>query len=233
MKDHYSTIGKRKQNEDKVYIGNNIFAIFDGHGGSNISGFIYDNLINILKEVKIFPIPEKIINKIFKLLQECISQYKQSKEMGSTSLTCTIHNETCQITNLGDSRALIGNKGNIIQITKDHKPELEKSRIKKLGGKPYKDGDIWRIGNLSVSRAFGDTSNKYISQIPDIFNFKLKDSDDFILLGCDGLYDCLTNKEIGEFIYNNYKDPKLCKKLAKYAIDKGSKDNISIIIIYL
>lgn len=34
--------------------------------------------------------------------------------------------------------------------------------------------------------------------VPDIYSFKILDDHDFLILGCDGIYDNLTNKEIFE-----------------------------------
>ena len=59
----------------------------------------------------------------------------------------------------------------------------------------------------------------------------------FIVLACDGLWDVLTNQDVVNFIneelYKKEKNIDISKKLAEYAISKGSTDNISIIIIYL
>ena len=57
-------------------------------------------------------------------------------------------------------------------------------------------------GRLSVSRAFGDIEAKLVKYggnprvvvpIPDIKAFKVQPEHDFILLGCDGIFDKLTN----------------------------------------
>jgi serine/threonine protein phosphatase PrpC len=57
-------------------------------------------------------------------------------------------------------------------------------------------------GRLSVSRAFGDIEakkqkyggNQYVlTAQPDVKCFKIEDSYDFILLGCDGIFDKLSD----------------------------------------
>jgi len=59
-------------------------------------------------------------------------------------------------------------------------------------------------GRLSVSWTFGDIEAKYICYggnpnvviaVPDIKAFKVQDQHDFILLGCDGIFDKLSNWE--------------------------------------
>jgi serine/threonine protein phosphatase PrpC len=43
--------------------------------------------------------------------------------------------------NLGDSRAILSKSGQVVELSKDHKPnnEDEKARIKKAGGSIHKD----------------------------------------------------------------------------------------------
>lgn len=60
-------------------------------------------------------------------------------------------------------------------------------------------------GRLSVSRTFGDIEAKVaryggnpnvIIAEPEIKSFKIKDEYDYILLGCDGIYDKLSNRDL-------------------------------------
>ena len=110
-------------------------------------------------------------------------------------------------------------------ITLDHKPNApyERERIIKNGGKIYqtqtpidedesfKDKILvgpHRVfpGKLSVSRTVGDAEGKLeilggnpnvLIPIPDIYTFDLeKDDIDFFILGCDGIYDQLSSKEV-------------------------------------
>ena len=110
-------------------------------------------------------------------------------------------------------------------ITLDHKPNAsyEKERIIKSGGRiyqtqtpidddeNYKDKILvgpYRVfpGKLSVSRTVGDAEGKLevlggnphvLIPEPDIYTFDIKKDDiDFFILGCDGIYDQITSKEI-------------------------------------
>ena len=123
-------------------------------------------------------------------------------------------------------------------ITLDHKPNTpyEKERIIQNGGRIYqtqtpldedetfKDKILvgpYRVfpGKLSVSRTVGDAEGKLealggnpnvLVPVPDIFRFELdKDDIDFFILGCDGIYDQLSSKEILEcawMVINNNLD---------------------------
>jgi serine/threonine protein phosphatase PrpC len=143
------------------------------------------------------------------------------------------------IDNLGDCRAVIVyNDGSFKQVTTDHKPDdlIEKKRLKKMGGKIYKDSEgTVRIGDLSLSRAFGDEDNApYISQIPDVYYKKITPQTKYIVMACDGLWDVIENFDLYNLLeQSNKKNNNLAVDLVEHALEKGSTDNISVLIILL
>lgn len=169
--------------------------------------------------------------------------------MGSTALV-VIHfrKNNCQylnIMNTGDCRAVLCRDHLAIALTKDHKPEWpeERRRIEKMGGRIQHDGIDWRIKDLSVSRAFGDLdATPFVTHRPDIYRYKMDKSDKFMILACDGLWDTVSPQEGVNFVLANCYDSSLKKKkkipdqiarkLAEYAIMKGSGDNVSVIIVF-
>ena len=125
------------------------------------------------------------------------------------------------ISNTGDSRAVMSsnNGSTYTQISNDHKPseDDEKDRILKAGGQVYQNQNIMLAGpggpvtcgpvrvipgRLSVSRTFGDCQAKLekyngnpnvIVVDPEIHYINIADDNhDFILLGCDGIFDRLS-----------------------------------------
>lgn len=246
--------------EDSEYKSINLFAVFDGHGGKEVSKYLKDNLppyftsnytkydINNTNDFK------KYIEKVFDHIQIKLERkFKNfSYNVGSTALLVIfykINDKVCYYAaNSGDCRAVICDRQNIGQsLTKDHKPHLfeEKSRIEKIGGEIYYDGMDWRIGDLSVSRSFGDMdAAPYVTHKPDIFKYNLKRNDKFLILGCDGLWDELTNQDAINFVLNKLNETSnltnmsrhsksnIAQSLAEYAIKQGSTDNVSIIIIF-
>ena len=151
---------------------------------------------------------------------------------GSCGLILLIMNNIIYIANVGDSRCIGSFQNGKLQkdITIDHKPNSpeEKNRIIKNGGSIYqtqtpledelfKDKILvgpYRVtpGKLSVSRTVGDAegkieeiggNKKVIISSPDIYQFNLdKDDIDFFILGCDGIYDQLTSKEVLDCAWN-------------------------------
>jgi serine/threonine protein phosphatase PrpC len=203
------------------------------------------------KRVK-YPLKKNFVKKVYNFWQDEL-RTKYAKMATNAGSTCcvVIHykegdSEYLNVLNTGDSRCIICRNNMAMQISKDHKPSNyeEYSRITNMGGEIYYDGYDHRIGSLSVSRAFGDLGEEpYVTCLPDIFCHKLSNTDKFIVVGCDGLYDELDNNEIVNFILMNCYDIKtgerinkhinIAKRLAEHAIMKGSSDNVSIIVVFL
>jgi len=262
----HSLQGQRPSNEDQHFhmlnINNdntnlnpiNFFAVFDGHGGKAISKFLKDNLpyyfLNKFKEDKqnIFNKPKlatKYFNKVYEHLQTKMKNEHPKATVNSGSTACVVihyknNSDKLWVINVGDSRAVKCNKENIAeQLSQDHKPASpdERQRIEKLGGVIEFDGAEWRILKLSLSRAFGDLDcMPYVTNMPQIYNYKINKKDKFIIIACDGLWDVLSNQDavdyINELIQYNYKG-NLAKSLAEFALEKGSMDNITTIVYLL
>lgn len=203
----------------------------------------------------------KIFNHLQKKL--AIDHKDFAYSQGSTCLVLinfsVNKNNYLYLFNLGDCRAVICTDNIANYLTKDHKPDWpeEKRRIKSLGGEIHFDGVDYRIGTMSVSRSFGDIdAAPYVTHLPDIFKYKVSSQDQFIIMACDGLWDVLANHDAVNFVLNrveikkkkNYKGmlnegqyevtlkdgrKNIAKSLAEYAIQKGSSDNITVIIIFL
>ena len=120
-----------------------------------------------------------------------------------------------------------------------------------------KENCIFRIYpcHLAVARTIGDLKAKNknygglpgeIISIPDIYVYDISTNMDFIIIGCDGIYDNLTNEEIIDSawfaIENCCKERKYdmnlisldaCNMIIKNAMDKLSVDNLSVVFIGL
>lgn len=69
-------------------------------------------------------------------------------------------------------------------------------------------GNSYRVnGQLAVSRSIGDMAHKpFISAEPEIECINLDGEEDFIVLGCDGLWDNLTEDDVAIFVYKKVKE---------------------------
>lgn len=73
-------------------------------------------------------------------------------------------------------------------------------------------------GNLNLSRALGDLKYKInkdlkpeehpVTANPDIRTFDLNGDEDFIIMGCDGIWETKSNEEMVQYIYDKFKQGK-------------------------
>jgi protein phosphatase 1B len=164
---------------------------------------------------------------------------------GTTAVCALITQKYLIIANCGDSRGVCCTDGKPVLATQDHKPsnEPEKERIQNAGGSVM----IQRVnGSLAVSRALGDFEYKnvegkgpteqLVSPEPE-FYIKTRDSalDQFLVLACDGVWDVMSNEDICNFITHRMKVQDnlevICNEVIDTCLYKGSRDNMSIIII--
>lgn len=130
---------------------------------------------------------------------------------GCTSVVAVVVDQTIIVANAGDSRAVLCRAGGITEaLSYDHKPlqEREMTRITHAGGFVNQFGRV--NGNLNLSRSVGDLKYKQVPGIPpseqmitaepDIIHTKLMPGDEFIILGCDGIWDVLTNEECVKYV---------------------------------
>lgn len=118
------------------------------------------------------------------------------------------------IANAGDSRCVLARGGKAVALSFDHKPdnEEERDRIEKAGS-TITEGRV--DGNLNLSRSLGDLKYKTnktlkpeeqpITANPDIKVVDLTPEDDFIIMGCDGIWEIKSNEEMVDYIYDKLK----------------------------
>lgn len=258
LKIYFTSVkGRRESNEDRHNVilninGDNpnlnpinLFGVYDGHGGSWVSKYLETNIPKYYMNKKFVPpFNEEFHTKVFLLIQSELLKNSLGYSNGSTCLLNLMYKHQdsiyMNIVNLGDSRlTIVNSKGISKSITKDHKPDdsVEKSRLTKMGGEIYKDSEgVYRIGDLSLSRAFGDGDNApYISQKPDVFYTKITPETKYIVMACDGLWDVIESNELGKVINAILKKKpnpdNLAVELASKALELGSTDNVSVIVI--
>ena len=262
-------------NDEKNYF--YFFGIYDGHGGKGCSFYLKENLHKNINEFSISGIKLAIekTEENFKKEEGLTENGEIKDSSGSCGIIAMIKDKKCIIANVGDSRLVIYKNGLVSFTTEDHKPgsEIEKKRIELAGGKIYQTPSLlplyqngkeieipWRVlpGRLSVSRTFGDIEAKeekfggmkgVVVALPDITEIELNDEYNFIILGCDGIFDVISNEELLQCIQIVLKEKKmnefindddvheLCGDIAgmiiKCALAKDSFDNVSCIVIAL
>jgi len=209
-----------------------LFAVFDGHGGSEVAKFCKEKLpVELLKlpEYKEKLYKEALKSGFLKMDEIILSEWPKSLisyapqgrpcfsdegayqegAPGCTAVACLIKGGQYHIANAGDSRIVLCRSAKAIELSTDHKPELdgERERIESAGGY-VSDGRV--NGNLNLTRAIGDFAYKKDSSIgldkqiitacPDISSVDMLPEDDFLILACDGVWDRKTSQEVVDFV---------------------------------
>lgn len=237
-----------------------LFCIFDGHGGAGAAIYASAYLVNVIQDL---PLWKQYIdsgaNKI-DLLGECFAlafteidvQLKRKQDgtedsSGCTAVAAMITPEFVLCANAGDSRCVLGTNNSTKNMSEDHKPydEGERRRIENAGGSvQWKRVD----GDLAVSRALGDFQYKTrpdlpardqkVTCYPDITIHERTPEDDVLILACDGVWDVMTSTEavnvVREIFLSGETNMQLVsEELIDVALNKGSRDNISAVVVKL
>eukprot|EP00246_Nothoceros_aenigmaticus_P015795 TRINITY_DN6817_c0_g2_i2.p1 TRINITY_DN6817_c0_g2~~TRINITY_DN6817_c0_g2_i2.p1 ORF type:complete len:167 (+),score=24.54 TRINITY_DN6817_c0_g2_i2:463-963(+) len=128
-------------------------------------------------------------------------------------------------------------------MSRDHKAccSVERLRIEAHGG--YVD-DGYLNGQINVARALGDWHmnglkqpglNGPLSAEPELQRALLTDEDEFLLMGCDGLWDVFTSQNAVDFArrkLQSHNDPNRCsRELVDEAIRRDTQDNLTVVTI--
>ena len=245
-----------------------LFAVFDGHGGAEVAKFCSKHFPPTLKANNNFiqgnykaALEETFLKMDEMLLSSegpnLLREFRAEGDANNSFAGCTanvvlIVNNTLYVANAGDSRAVVyTNDNEVVALSTDHKPDLEteKQRIHNAGGY-VSDGRV--NDNLNLTRAIGDLEYKknpalkpqeqIISAFPDVVEHKLNKSEKFMLIGCDGIWETLSAKDIfsiaDQRIKNN-PDVKLSivveelldRLIAKETMEGVGCDNMSAIFV--
>ncbi len=259
--------GKSKQMEDEhlveqisfkaghSHVQAEIYGIFDGHGGKDVSLFAQHNLSSHLKNsLELFNRGTLSDEGIFAAIKEAFVSLDCACEKdrltgGSTATVAIILNDHIWVANIGDSRTVLNNGGSAIQLSEDQKCDNEKytkgvlARKGKIGvGSDRKTLRVM-VNNcgVAVPRAIGD--HKYVGEngqccivhTPKITKYSLEDikENSALILACDGIWDVCSTKQAVAFENKNHdKSPDIvAKELITKAYNAGSGDNLSAMVV--
>jgi protein phosphatase len=225
-----------------------LFGVFDGHSNDKCSNYVAEHMPH-----KLNALPPCFTND--QLEKVCIDLDAQFLEDvgdgGSTGTFVIIETDAANkkynviVANVGDSRTILARDEKILFATADHKPQNpdERSRIERCGGTVRMN----RVdGDLAVSRAFGDGTfkrhrdgdlrNQKVIAVPDITRHECVEGD-VIIIACDGVFEgAYSNEEVVQTVYSLLPPPGgdyavICARVCDQAVRRGSKDNISCMIV--
>jgi len=233
------------------------FGVYDGHGGDSVAHFTGLNLHNFIAKEEAFTQGnyEQALKNGFLAVDEALladSRYNDDPS-GCTATCCIVTDDNRIFTaNAGDSRTVLGCRGQSKPLSFDHKPqnEIEKARICAAGGYV----DFGRVnGNLALSRAIGDfefkkngsisAERQIVTAFPDVTEHQITPDDEFIVVACDGIWDCQSSEEVIKFVRRGIAAGqelhKICENLMDNCMAPSSEtggvgcDNMTVVIIGL
>ncbi|TMX01155.1 hypothetical protein EJD97_025048 [Solanum chilense] len=177
--------------------------------------------------------------------------------VGSTAVVAIVCSSHIIVANCGDSRAVLCRGKEPMALSVDHKPnrEDEYARIEAAGGKVIQWNGHRVFGVLAMSRSIGDRYLKpWIIPDPEVMFIPRTKDDECLILASDGLWDVMTNEEVCDLARKRILlwhkkngvtlplergqgiDPAAqaaAECLSNRALQKGSKDNITVIVVDL
>ncbi|QHN94358.1 hypothetical protein HN873_061485 [Arachis hypogaea] len=177
--------------------------------------------------------------------------------VGSTAVVAAICSSHIIVSNCGDSRAVLCRGKEPMALSVDHKPNRddEYARIEAAGGKVIQWNGHRVFGVLAMSRSIGDRYLKpWIIPEPEVTFLPRTKDDECLILASDGLWDVMTNEEVCDLARKRILlwhkkngltlppergegvDPAAqaaAEYLSSRALQKGSKDNITVIVVDL
>lgn len=209
-----------------------LFGIYDGHGGTDVVKYIKERLPQIIKEnlINRIPIETALTNSFTKVDEEL--KFYDSDYTGSTATIVLLQNNKIYCANVGDSRAYLLSKEHVTQISTDHKctDEDEADRITQSGGSIQKG----RVnGQLILSRTLGDLNVKKFGIIatPTVRDYEINQNETFCVLASDGVWDVIDGDSLLHMSKEFTLADDFARAIVKSAIERGSRDNISCIVL--
>ncbi|KAJ7095887.1 phosphatase 2C-like domain-containing protein [Mycena belliarum] len=236
---------------------NTFFAVYDGHGGGTVAKFAGQNVHKRLvteESYKESQYDEALKRAFLGTDEDLLANPAHTRDpSGCTAVAALVTKDKIYVANAGDSRSVISVKGEVKPLSFDHKPsnEVEKTRISGAGGYI----EFGRVnGNLALSRALGDFEFKknynmspekqIITADPDVTCHDITDEDEFLVLACDGIWDCLSSQQVVNFIRYQVSEGKnlteigemMCEHCLAPDTSSGAGigcDNMTILIVAL
>lgn len=194
-----------------------MFAVFDGHGGSRVSKYCGEALhLRVVSdpEWKAGNYEQAFKNGFLGTDQDILDSddpLLANDPSGATSVVVAINVDDHKLycANAGDSRAVLSRGGTAVPLSEDHKPDNkeESARITAAGGFV----SLGRVnGSLALSRAIGDHAFKQnsslpaeqqaVTALPDVLALDVTPEDEFFVVACDGIWDCMTSQQVIDFV---------------------------------
>lgn len=234
---------KRQRNEDAYTVNGDIqlFVVADGMGGHNAGDVASSTAVKTIEDYMARTHDERELSWPFGIdtkfsfdgnrlrtalklantkIWQLADEHQEYAGMGTTVVAAIVRESTVTIASVGDSRAYLVRRDQLLPLTRD---------------------DVW-LNETWVRRAFTEDQlaklplknvlSKAIGSKEDL-DFPVQEfqmqSQDLILMCSDGLHGLITSAEMLEVAETNPELEQICHEMIRKANDAGGKDNITII----
>jgi len=230
MEDAHSVCGCFGDADDK-----DLFMIFDGHNGAAAAIAANERMPTVLLEALASGVtPEAALSSSFHTVHDEIIK---GNVKGGCTATCVLFiGDKGYVAHVGDTRLAIIRDGMLRRLTIDHRPtnKEEAAAVRARGGMILFIGGPPRVnGMIAITRALGDRElHDALTCEPDVSPVSMTlGSDDVLVLACDGLWDSVGDDAVENIVLNEPDPLKAAEALRNLAYNKGSGDNISVMVI--
>lgn len=255
MEDAHATVLRMNSEADADQVA--FFGVYDGHGGEKAAIFTGLHLHDLVRQTEAYAKKDysTALKDGFLLCDQAILQNAETRndESGCAATSAIITPKQVICANAGDSRTVLSRNGFAKALSYDHKPynEGEKARICAGGGYV----EMGRVnGNLALSRGIGDflfkknadlpAEEQIVTCYPEVILHDLDyEKDEFVILACDGIWDCLSSQSSVECvrrgIYERKPFTQICEEMMELCCAPNADgpgigcDNMSILIVAL
>ena len=209
-------------------------AVFDGHGRAEASQIAAREVPELFQRALKggFSVEEAFHSAYI----EVDRSIKGVTSSGTTASSIYLERDRIHYAHVGDSRIVLASGSEALALTRDHKatdPE-EKAQLQARGGRFWGNYVVLPTGmGLAMSRALGDRDFEgLISRTPDVGSHILTARDRLIIIGCDGLWDVLTNQDAASIAGSEADAQSAADALVRAALAAGSSDNVTAILLF-
>jgi serine/threonine protein phosphatase PrpC len=191
-----------------VHAAGDLFGVFDGHGGANCSTYLqehfpgaflkhydetaedaFEDHVGEMEKKYYVNISKNAMRKAFRQMADETSQMRDGSTASVVWVIRGLNIAVCGV--VGDSPIVIGTGVRSYHLGPDHNarsnPKERKAAEKR--GAFYSGGYLctsWKGGGLQMARAMGDSSLRFLSHVPQVYQQRVHD---FVLVGTDGIMD--------------------------------------------
>lgn len=228
-----------------------VFALFDGHNGSQAAIYSKENLLNnilcaipsnLTREEWLAALPRALVAGFVKTDKDFIDKAHYS---GTTVTLVIIDGLVVTVASVGDSRCILESaEGSVYYLSADHRLEANEEEVERViesggqvgrlssgGGVEIGPLRCWP-GGLCLSRSIGDLDvGEFIVPIPHVKQVKLSNAGGRLIISSDGVWDALST-EMAIKCSRGLPADAAASQIVKEAVQlRGLRDDTTCIVV--